>query len=362
MTARLSALLCIALLALAWTGTLSRSYAADPTPANPSRLTIQPAAPTNPGTTASSSFIDQTWRWIVDQQRRLMGEMSAAVHRIHSDEPGTATIVLVVVSFVYGVIHAAGPGHGKFVVSSYALANARTLRRGVGLAFLSAFFQAISAIVLVSLLAVFFYATRMQAKAVAEAWLETGSWGLIALFGAWLVFRQVRPLTGASASGHGGHSGAGAHAHDGHVHRHQHEHGHDHPVHEHGPACHDHAHLPEPGQLEGDWSWRRAFALATSIGLRPCTGAIVVLFVATNIGLWWAGVLATFAMAFGTAITVSALAIAAVWSRGLAKRMAGTDGPWAGRIERYAGLAGAALVFLLGMTGFIASFAGTGLL
>lgn len=359
MMVRLSALLGIALLAivLVLAGDVPGADAQSVT-ANPSRVGSEAPSSTDQGVPGSSGYLGQTWRWIVDQQRRLMGEMSAAVHRIKSDDPSTATIVLVAVSFVYGVIHAAGPGHGKFVVSSYALANAQTLRRGVGLAFLSAFFQAISAIVLVGVLAAFFFATRMQAKAAAEAWLETLSWGLIALFGAWLLMRQARPFIGAPANAP--HAGGGAsHAHHDHSHDHRHDHHHHHrsAAHAPGTACHDHAHLPGPEQLAGDWSWRRALALALSIGLRPCTGAIVVLFVAANIGLWWAGILATFAMALGTAITVSALAIAAVWSRGLAKRMAGADGPWAGRIERYAGLAGAALVFLLGATGFLASFA-----
>lgn len=117
------------------------------------------------------------------------------------------------------------------------------------------------------------------------------------------------------------------------------------------------AHLPAPSQLKGDWSWKRAFSLAFAVGIRPCTGAILVLVFAIGQGLWWAGVLSTLAMALGTAITVSALASMAVGSRELAKRLAGSGGSskWVDRVQLAAGLSGASLVLLLGAAFFLAS-------
>jgi ABC-type nickel/cobalt efflux system permease component RcnA len=120
------------------------------------------------------------------------------------------------------------------------------------------------------------------------------------------------------------------------------------------------AHLPSPEQLKGDWSWRRALALAFAVGIRPCTGAILVLVFAIGQGLWWAGVFSTFAMALGTAMTVSALAALAVGSRELAKRLAGSSGStrWADRVQTAASLGGAALVLVLGAAFFVGSLAG----
>ncbi len=117
------------------------------------------------------------------------------------------------------------------------------------------------------------------------------------------------------------------------------------------------AHLPAPSQLKGDWSWKRAFALAFAVGIRPCTGAILVLVFAIGQGLWWAGVLSTLAMALGTAITVSALATMAVGSRELAKRLAGSGGSskWVDRVQVAAGVGGASLVLVLGIAFFWAS-------
>ena len=115
--------------------------------------------------------------------------------------------------------------------------------------------------------------------------------------------------------------------------------------------------MPAPAQLRGDWSWRRAFALAFAVGIRPCTGAILVLVFAIGQGLWWAGVFSTLAMALGTAITVSVLATVAVGSRELAKRLAGTSGSskWVDRVQMAAGIGGAGLVLVLGLAFFVGS-------
>ena len=59
-----------------------------------------------------------------------------------------------------------------------------------------------------------------------------------------------------------------------------------------------------------------------AVGLRPCSGAIIVLVFALAQGLFWVGVASTFVMGLGTAITVSAIATLAVAARGLAGRLA----------------------------------------
>jgi len=107
--------------------------------------------------------------------------------------------------------------------------------------------------------------------------------------------------------------------------------------------------------LAGELSWQRALALAFSVGIRPCTGALLVIVFAVSQGALWAGVLATFAMALGTAITVSTLAALTVGSRNLAISLAGGDGRWGAAIARGAGIASSAAVFLLGVAFFFAS-------
>ncbi|MCB0059393.1 MAG: nickel/cobalt transporter, partial [Caldilineaceae bacterium] len=275
-----------------------------------------------------------------------------------------------------------GPGHGKAVISSYVLANERTVRRGIILAFLAAFVQAMTAIVLVSALALVFKASGMTMK-WAVNWLETASYALIAAVGAWMLVTQLRkalrrpataePMAAPAphrhvahaelAASHHGH--AHAHAHDcGHDHHHQHGHHHHghgdatrapHPAHVHHDDCCGHAHMPSPQQLEGAWNTRKALAMAFAVGVRPCTGAVLVLVFALTQGLFWAGVGATFAMALGTAITVSVLAALAVGSRELAIKLTGGEGPWARRVHAIAGIGGSVLVLMLGVLFLIGS-------
>jgi nickel/cobalt exporter len=305
--------------------------------------------------------LTRLWLWVVEGQRELTQAMTGAVRRLKTGDFVTSTAVLAAISFLYGVLHAVGPGHGKFVISSYALANERTVRRGVVLSFMAALIQALSAVLIVGLLAAVLQATSLEIR-TTEAWLETASWGLIALLGAWLLFTQVKPLLHPrrAAAAKGGCDGG--HPHDP---RHSERSwfvaapGDEHTLHHH-EACCGHAHVAMPSQLEGTWSWTKAWSLALSIGIRPCTGAIAVLLFALTIGLFWAGVFATIAMALGTAITVSTLVALAVGSRQLATRMAGAESRWAARIQMAAGIGGSALVFMLGAAFFIASLHGAG--
>ena len=108
-------------------------------------------------------------------------------------------------------------------------------------------------------------------------------------------------------------------------------HDHDHHGHHHAPgeAC---DHIVDARQLAGPFSWRKVMAVVFSVGIRPCTGAILVLVFAVTQGLFWAGVAATFAMAFGTAITVAVLATLALGSRELALKLGGASGRWANAV------------------------------
>jgi ABC-type nickel/cobalt efflux system permease component RcnA len=308
--------------------------------------------------------------FVLNQQQKLHREMAAAVRDLKTAGTITAASVLALISFMYGVLHAAGPGHGKAVISSYVLANERTVRRGVFLSFLAALIQAISAIAVVGILAIALNATSLSIKST-EGWIETLSWALVAAIGAWMLTGQVKRLLAYMAEK------PSEHDHTHHCHDHGHSHGaccadygaaaHAHPGHDHDgrahshDACCGHAHMPVPKELEGELSWRKALAIAFSVGIRPCSGAIIVMIFALSQGLLWAGIFATFAMALGTAITVSALAALAVGSKELAQRMAGEESPWAQRIGLTAGLTGSALVMLMGTVFFFASLQGPAL-
>jgi nickel/cobalt exporter len=248
--------------------------------------------------------------WILAEQAKFYKSLAASVKAAKAD--GTAAFGLIWLSFLYGIFHAAGPGHGKAVISSYLIADGSTIPRGIALSAISALVQAITAIAVVGVFAVLLGATS-RAMGEAVRWLEMGAYALIVAFGLWLAWRKGKAFFGAFASKQGH-----AHHHDGHDHHH---HDHDHAHHVHDEHC-GHSHGPEPSELKGDNWLKRGLAAVFAVGLRPCSGAILVLAFALSQGIFYVGVIATLAMAAGTAITVAAIAIFAVGARGLAKRFA----------------------------------------
>jgi nickel/cobalt exporter len=290
--------------------------------------------------------------WILAKQAEFYQNFSRIIRAAKTD--GSAVWTLLGVSFLYGIFHAAGPGHGKAVISSYLVANEETWRRGIVLSFASAFLQAFVAVALVGVAAVILNATARQMCDAGRV-IELASYALIASLGARLIWvkgkgfiREARGLgrplhaVGAAVTpkdhhehdhqhhDHGHHHDHDhdqhGHAHHGHDHAHHdhgHHHGHEHHDHDHDSAW-GHAHGLEPQELAGPGGWQRGLSAIVAVGLRPCSGAIIVLVFALAQGLFWAGVAATFVMGLGTAITVAAIATIAVGFRSAAKHMAST--------------------------------------
>jgi ABC-type nickel/cobalt efflux system permease component RcnA len=287
--------------------------------------------------------------WILAKQSEFYRDMSATIRAAKSD--GTAVWTLLAISFAYGIFHAAGPGHGKAVISSYLVANQETAWRGIVLSFVSALLQALVAVVLVGISAWLLNATA-QTMCGAEKAIEIASYGLIAAFGARLVWTKGGAFIRALQIPRAEPALAAAHQHHGHGHHHDRhdDHGHDHHDHDH---IHDehcgHSHGPTPDQLAGPGGWRRGLGAIVAVGLRPCSGAILVLVFSLAQGLFWAGIVATFVMGIGTAITVAAIAVVAVSAKDLARRLsAGREGGGA-LIMRGIEFGAAGLVLLFGL-------------
>src|SRR5436305_4814865 len=125
--------------------------------------------------------------WILAKQSEFYREMSATIRAAKSD--GSAVWTLLGISFAYGIFHAAGPGHGKAVISSYLVANEETARRGIVLSFASALLQALVAVAIVAISAGLLNATA-KTMCGAERAIEIASYALIAALGARLVWTK----------------------------------------------------------------------------------------------------------------------------------------------------------------------------
>ena len=237
--------------------------------------------------------------WAVTQQRAFQSEMAAAVRVIKSGAPG-GWAALLLAAGAYGVVHAAGPGHGKYLIGGVGLGSAVPASRMIALAVASSLAQAIWAVVLVY---GGFWLLQLSADnmtVLAEQWLAPASYLAIAVVGIVVALRGLRTIISRKSEvpDHAGHGGDGC----------------------------GHAHGPDPDQVASLQTFREAAALVASIAIRPCTGAIFLLVIAWQLDIKAAGFAATVAMGLGTAILTSAVAISSVALRGMAMFAGGGAG------------------------------------
>jgi ABC-type nickel/cobalt efflux system permease component RcnA len=313
--------------------------------------------------------------WVAQVQKDFYIALTGALGRLKSD--WTAFWVLGTLSFLYGIFHAAGPGHGKVVISSYVLANEQQVRRGIWLSFLSAMMQSAVAVAFVLILALALGLTSMALSDAANS-IGIVSYAMVALLGLWLIVRHVMGWGHQHSHSHESaplddrrllarqHLGAPAHAlavggppltsfqRRG-LDEYGRMPGHEHYGHSHGDEDgHDHAHVVMPNQTGG--GWREQLGVVLAVGLRPCSGALVVLVFALSQGVLAAGIAAVFLMGLGTAITTGTLAALAVGAKGLARALAGADNPLTATLVWWAELLGAVAVLAFGIVLLIASF------
>jgi len=187
----------------------------------------------------------------------------------------------------------------------------------------------------------------------ATDWFEISSYALIAAVGAWLLWVKAVGYH-SHAHTHASHHHDGQPHHDEHIedvasghqsrpidrdHRHDHESSH----------C-GHSHAPDPSMLEHPLTLSRAWAATLAVGIRPCSGAIIVLVFALSQNLLLVGVGSVLVMALGTFLTVSAVAVLAVFAKDVALRFARLEFDAAKRFARVLEIGGALAVLLLGLT------------
>lgn len=286
-----------------------------------------------PAVIPADGMFSDFFRWVTAQQSAFYKQLTGSVREMKED--GSAFWTLISLSFLYGVFHAAGPGHGKVVMSSYVLANHETAKRGAFLCLLSSLLQAFVAIALIGVLAILFNATSLVISD-ATRFLETGSYALIAVLGVFLTIRAMRVFWPSRSIVHS------------HGHSQEHSH-HDHHHHDDNCGC-GHAHAPSPEQADrASGGLKAAVAAILSVGLRPCTGALIVLVFALAQGLFWAGILSALAMGVGTAITVTTLMFIAVGTRQATLSFAGGNTRVASWMLNSVQLLGAIAVLVLGL-------------
>jgi len=248
----------------------------------------------------------QYWPQILLQsaiwQKGLHQQMTQLLQQVKT-APGQAGGLLMLFSLAYGVLHALGPGHGKVVITTFLATHPARLNITLRLTLLASLLQGSVAIVLVTLMLVVLQTSSRQLH-LSSYWLEKGSYLLVIGLGIWIgvralktLLRQLRPRSPITIR-----ALRAAHQHHAHC------------------GC-SHAHLPDAQQVAEAVSVKTQLLLVASMGLRPCSGAIMMLLFSRVIGVYLWGVLSAVVMALGTALTISAIGLLVQRARTLAQRL-----------------------------------------
>ena len=238
-------------------------------------------------------------------QRELNQQLSALLQAVAAN-PTRAGGSLLAFSFIYGVLHALGPGHGKIVITTWLATHPSKLKSSIGLTLAASLLQGLVAIALVVVVLTLLALPARQLH-LSSFWLEKGSYALVGVLGIILCWRAVKKLrllmrkpAFKSFTPH-------------HVH--------------HANCGCGHQHMPDPQQMESGNDWRARLMIVLSMGMRPCSGAIMVLLFSKVVGVFSWGVVSALAMAAGTSITISSLALLVHSFRQMAVRLSGNKAP-----------------------------------
>ena len=236
-------------------------------------------------------------------QKAFNLQLSSSLNQLNQQHQ-EAGITLIFISFFYGIFHAIGPGHGKFILTSYLALEQSKLRQAVKISLASSIVQGIVAILLVSIIIVAFTLSRTYFNLTLK-WVERGSFMLMILLGVYWIYQawqgirppklQIRKISPMQMS----QEKTPLVSH--HIH---HEH----------CGC-GHQHLPSSVQMNQSTGWKSQLFLILSIGSRPCSGAILVLFLSYTLNIYLWGILATLMMALGTGITLTIFALIVIFAR-----------------------------------------------
>lgn len=251
----------------------------------------------------------QAWPQVVMRsalwQREVNIQMSTLLKAV-AENPTKAGGTLLLFSFVYGVLHALGPGHGKVVITTWLATHPSKLKPAIGLTLASSLLQGLVAILLV-VVVLSLLALPARQLHLSGYWLEKGSYLLVGVLGLLLCWRALKRLLLL-------------------LHAPRFRAFTPHHVHDDNCGC-GHQHLPTQSQLQNGGDWRARLVIVLSMGMRPCSGAIMVLLFSKVIGVFAWGVASALAMAAGTSLTISGLALLVHGFRQLAVKISGKRAP-----------------------------------
>jgi nickel/cobalt exporter len=258
-------------------------------------------------------------------QRSLNESLAAITQSLRGSRSLGGLLFVMLISLAYGMFHAAGPGHGKTIVSSYFLANDARLRHSVAIGYLIAGVHSLAAL---SIVLVLYYLIRGIFSAnieVANHWIQLLTFAVIAALGAVMLVGRIL----------GRHFDLHLHAH--------------------GEGHRQVGGIGDDSRSAPPITMRSLVGIAVPAGVIPCPGAVAVTLFALSLNMLAVSVLSVVSISVGMGITISVTgAIVILAKQGALKAAAGGREERGPRLRRVVEVGGAALLFLFGLVFFLA--------
>lgn len=212
------------------------------------------------------SFYTQFINRIVFIQKEFNKKLSILVNEIKSGKKG-AIFLIIFFSFLYGIIHAAGPGHGKTLVGSYFLSKNAPFVKGAIAGFSIAVIHSISAISIIGLIYLFIKKSTLVNFENYNHVIRSISYSLIVLIGFFMITKTIYTI-----------------------------------------FKHKFFNNDENAFIEKSIKNKDFKAIVSAAGIVPCPGAAMILIFSMNEGLFFIGIISVLFMSIGMALTITIIA------------------------------------------------------
>ncbi|MCK5599207.1 hypothetical protein KAI78_06250 [bacterium] len=255
------------------------------------------------------TFIRKIVETIAPVQKKINDKIAILARKIKEDKSPKTIIIILLLSFLYGVIHAVGPGHGKTLIFSYFLSEEGSIKKGILSGGSIGVLHSISSIVVVLLMYFLLKAAFFHSIQNVERIIKLISYGVIALIGFALLVRFALKKRIVKES---------------------------------------------TADIEHE-SQKSVLPLIIAIGIIPCTGGILIMIFCVSIGLLLLGVAAVLSMGIGMGTTISLVGVATVLSKKSAMKLASSQSKTMNLLQKILEIIGALFILAIGSLLFLAN-------
>ena len=223
-------------------------------------------------TTQYPDFVNKFLKHISILQRRLNQKITELSKEIKEKKSTRPILIILFITYIYGMVHALGPGHGKTVTFSYFLSERAQVKKGIVVGTIIGFLHAGSALILVLVLYFIIQQSFLRPIEDLSRIIKLISYGLITLVGLFLLSKAIISL----------------------IKKRKRE---------------------RKSIYNNIETTKSIIPFAIAVGIIPCTGAIIVLLFSISMGILVIGVISTLCMALGMATTISLVGVSTILAK-----------------------------------------------